>query len=123
MHWYITVINQYSNFKGRSRRKEYWMYTLFNIIFLLTAILLDNYLIGLTIQGDLPIGFLTFSYYFFILIPTMALTVRRLHDIGKSGWFYLIALIPYIGGLILILLMCIKGEVGSNKWGDNPIND
>ena len=123
MYWYITVINQYFNFKGRSRRKEYWMYTLFNIIFLLTAIILDNYLIGLTIEGDFSIGFLTFSYYFFVLIPTMALTVRRLHDIGKSGWFYLIAFIPYIGGLILILLMCIKGEVDSNKWGDNPIND
>ena len=120
MYWYITVINQYFNFKGRSRRKEYWMYTLFNIIFLLTAVLLDNYLIGLTIEGDIPIGFLTFSYYFFVLIPTMALTVRRLHDIGKSGWFYLIALIPYIGGLILILLMCIEGQPASNKWGENP---
>jgi uncharacterized membrane protein YhaH (DUF805 family) len=120
MYWYITVINQYFNFKGRSRRKEYWMYNLFNILFLLTAIILDNYLIGSTIEGDIPIGFLTFSYYFFVLIPTMALTVRRLHDIGKSGWYYLIALIPYIGGLILLLLMCINGEPKENKWGENP---
>ena len=120
MYWYIKVINQYSDFKSRSRRREYWMYTLFNIVFFLIAMILDNYIINVTIQGDLPIGIISVSYYFFILIPTVAVTVRRLHDIGKSGWYYFISFIPFVGGIWMILLMCMEGDMNSNKWGENP---
>lgn len=120
MDWYIVVINQYLNFKGRSRRKEYWMFILFNMLFFSITMLLDNYVIQSTIEGDIPAGYLTISYYIFVLIPTTAVTIRRLHDIGKSGWYYLISFIPFVGGFWIILMMCLEGEAQTNKWGANP---
>lgn len=96
------------------------MFTLFNIPFLLTAILLDN-LLGTTSPNlELPIGFLTISYYCFIFIPSMSVSIRRLHDIGKSGWYYIISFIPFVGGILMIVAMCIEGQPHTNQWGTNP---
>lgn len=122
MNWYIKVINQYADFSTRARRKEFWMFFLFNLIFGLLAMLIDNFL-GTTINvagQNLPYGFVYFAYGLFTLIPNLALSVRRLHDVGKSGWFLLIAFIPLIGGIWLLVLDCIDGEPGDNKWGPNP---
>lgn len=120
MYWYKKVILYYFQFTGRSRRREFWMFTLFNIPFLFIAILLDN-LLGTTSPNlELPIGFLTISYYCFIFIPSISVTVRRLHDIGKSGWYYLISFIPFIGGILMIAAMCIEGQQHTNQWGPNP---
>ena len=122
MNWYIKVINQYADFSSRARRKEFWMFALFNLIFGLLAMLVDNFL-GTTIDiagQSLPYGFVYFSYGLFALIPNLALSVRRLHDVGKSGWFLLIAFIPIIGGIWLLVLDCTDGESGDNKWGPNP---
>ena len=102
MNWYLKVLKQYADFNGRARRKEYWMFTLFNIIFGGIAIWLDNFL-GITFKGigyiidqgnvDLTPGPLYGIYALILFIPGLAVVIRRLHDIGKSGWMILVTLI------------------------------
>jgi len=94
------------------------MFVLFNIIFAIAATLLDNVL-GLNI-GLLPYGFIYFAYMLAVLIPGIAVGVRRLHDVGKSGWMILIGLIPLIGSIWLIVLFCTDSQSGSNEYGPNP---
>ena len=122
MYWYKKVILYYFQFAGRARRKEYWMFTLFNVFIITAALLLDN-LLGTTapiLELPIPVGFLTISYYCFIIIPSISVSVRRLHDIGKSGWYYLISFIPFVGGILMLLAMCIEGQPIENEWGPNP---
>ncbi len=118
MKWYLQVLSNYANFVGRARRKEYWMFALFNFIFLVVAMLID---IGLktTVQG-LPYGIFYFLYLFAMLIPGIAVGVRRLHDVGKSGWMILIALIPIVGAIWLLVLMLTDSNQGENQYGVNP---
>jgi len=118
MNWYLKVLKQYADFNGRARRKEYWMFALFNIIFLITAMIGDNVL-GTTI-GVLPYGVFYFLYALAVFLPGLAVFVRRLHDVGKSGWMSLIILIPLIGAIWILVLACADSQAGSNKWGDNP---
>jgi len=94
------------------------MFVLFNIIFAIAATLLDNVL-GLNI-GLLPYGFIYFAYMLAVLIPGIAVGVRRLHDVGKSGWMILIGLIPSIGSIWLIILFCTDSQSGSNEYEPNP---
>lgn len=118
MNWYLKVLKQYVDFGGRARRKEFWMFVLFNFIFMIGAIALDNVFgIALDKIGYGPIYGL---YSLAVLIPGLAVTVRRLHDVGKSGWMYLIVFIPIVGAIWLIVLMCFDSVSGENKWGANP---
>lgn len=119
MKWYLKVLRQYADFNGRARRKEYWMFALFNVIFLLIAAVLDN-LLGLTFNEQIPYGYLYIMYALVVIIPGLAVAVRRLHDVGKSGWFYLIALIPIIGSIWLLVLFLTDGNPGPNQYGPNP---
>jgi len=117
MKWYLMALKKYAVFSGRARRKEYWMFTLFNFIFLILAAILDN------IFGTIKhVGFsLLFSlYYLAIFIPHLSVSVRRLHDVGKSGWMLLISLIPLIGPIWLLILMVTDSQPGENKYGPNP---
>ena len=118
MNWYLKVLKNYAVFSGRARRKEYWMFVLFNIIFSIVAVILDN-ILGTAIEG-IGYGLFYILYCLAVLIPGLAVSVRRLHDIGKSGWFLFIALIPIIGGIWLLVLMCTDGNAGENKYGSNP---
>lgn len=118
MNWYLKALKQYADFKGRARRKEYWMFILFNIIFAFLAALIDN-IVG-TASPELGYGIFYGIYALAVLIPSLAVIVRRLHDVGKSGWMYFIVLIPIIGAIWFIILMVKDSEPGSNKWGDNP---
>ena len=119
MKWFIKCIKQYADFKGRARRKEYWMFTLFYLLFLLPLALLIGIEIGLEIE--VPIFTILFVLFIFaIIVPTYAVTARRLHDTGRSGWWILINFIPYIGGIWLFVLTCLDSEPGTNKWGENP---
>jgi len=118
MNWYLQVLKNYAVFTGRARRKEYWMFVLFNIIFAVLAIILDN-ILGTTIQGA-GYGLFYLLYGLAVLIPGLAVGVRRLHDIGKSGWFLLISLIPIIGAIWLIVLLATAGNAGENKYGADP---
>src|SRR5690606_11407877 len=118
-NWYLKVVKEnYANFKGRARRKEYWMFVLFNIIFAIVAMILDNVL-GLA-WGEVGYGPIYLLYGLAVLIPGLAVAVRRLHDIGKSGWMFLIALIPIIGSIWLLVLFVTEGNKGANKYGPDP---
>lgn len=120
MNWYLKVLKQYADFSGRARRKEYWMFALFNFIFAIIAFLLDN-ILGLTAS---PMGYGPFYglYLIALIIPGLAVGVRRLHDIGKSGWMMLILFIPIIGVIWLLVLMLMDSVHGDNQYGANPKN-
>ena len=118
MEWYLKVMRNYANFNGRARRKEYWMFFLFNMIFAIAAVIADN-IIGFTF-GETGYGVFYILYALAVFIPGLAVTVRRLHDTGKSGWFYFIVLIPIIGWIWLLVLLCTDGNYGNNEYGSNP---
>lgn len=118
MNWYLKVLRQYADFTGRARRKEYWMFVLFNIIFAIIAMILDNVL-GLA-WGELGYGPIYLLYALFVFIPGLAVAVRRLHDINKSGWMILVSLIPVIGAIWLLVLFVMDGTPGANQYGPNP---
>ncbi|QNM86393.1 DUF805 domain-containing protein [Polaribacter pectinis] len=120
MNWYLKVVKEhYADFKGRARRKEYWMFVLFQMIFAIVAMILDSVL-GLSFSPEIPYGWIYVLFGLATFIPGLAVAVRRLHDIGKSGWWYLIAIIPLIGTIWLLVLLCTDSENGENKWGPNP---
>ena len=112
MNWYLKVLKQYADFSGRARRQEYWMFFLFNIIVAIVLAVLDTTLGTWGALGGL--------YGLAMLIPGLAVGVRRLHDIGKSGWMLLIAFIPLIGAIWLLILLVTDGTPGSNNYGVNP---
>ena len=118
MNWYLKVLKQYSDFKGRARRKEYWMFTIFNIIFGGIAMTLDS-VFGIAIEG-VGYGPLYGIYALVLFIPGLAVAVRRLHDIGKSGWMLLITLIPLIGVIWLLVLLLTDSNSEENLYGTNP---
>ena len=118
MDWYLKVINNYRDFGGRSRRKEYWMFVLINLMFSMAAAFLDR-MFGIA-WVDLGYGPLYLIYGLILFIPSLAVLVRRLHDIGKSGWMLFIALIPFIGVFWLLFLLISDSTPGENEYGKNP---
>ncbi len=105
MEWYIKVVrDNYANFKGRASRQEYWMFVLFNFIFLIALSFIEVFLFGLysSILSDL--------YVLAVLVPSIAVAVRRMHDTGKSGWFILIPIYN-------LILTVTSGESGENQYG------
>lgn len=111
MNWYIDVLKKYAVFNGRARRQEYWMFFLFNFII---AVLLG------VIDAVLGIGFLSTLYALAVLLPSLGVAIRRLHDTGRSGWWVLISLIPLIGFIILIVFFVQDSQPGTNEYGANP---
>jgi len=134
MNEYLNVIrNNYANFQGRARRREYWMFTLINsVILILLQIPVQGAVIAMAAQSDananpsagltgvtLIFLILLVVYSLAVMVPSIAVTVRRLHDTSKSGWWYLLNLIP-LGSLVILVFMVLDSEPGSNKWGPNP---
>ncbi|HUF49666.1 MAG TPA: DUF805 domain-containing protein [Longimicrobiales bacterium] len=115
MTWYLAALKRYAEFNGRSRRKEYWFFALFNVIFMFTLALLD---VLLNLGG--AIGLLGFVYSLGMLIPSLAVAFRRLHDVGRSAWWLLIGVIPIIGPIVLLVWMFQDSQPGANQWGPNP---
>jgi len=111
MQWYLKVLRQYADFTGRARRTEYWMFTLFNVIIGVVLLLIDY---------GLGTGFLNWIYSLAVLVPSLAVGARRLHDIGRSGWWQLLGFIPIIGAIILIVWYATDGHPEPNQWGANP---
>lgn len=104
MEWYLKVVrDNYANFSGRARRKEYWMFVLFNLIISMVLGFIHPMLQGV--------------YFLAVLIPGWAVAIRRMHDVGKSGWFFLVGLIPLIGGFWILFLMCKDGDSSDNAYG------
>ena len=118
MDWYLDVLtNKYATFSGRARRKEYWMFLLINLVVSVALALIDS-LIGSVSESGM--GLLSSVYSIGVLIPSLALSVRRLHDIGRTGWWVLISIIPVIGAVVLLVFMLLDSEPGSNRYGANP---
>ncbi|WNH07817.1 DUF805 domain-containing protein [Thalassobellus suaedae] len=119
MKWYLKVVrDNYANFNGRARRQEYWMFVLFNAIFIIAIATISG---GIASATDTPALFGLYAIYTLgVFIPSLAVGVRRLHDVGKSGWFYLIGLIPFIGGIWLFVLFVTEGDKGPNQYGPDP---
>ncbi len=118
MKWYLKVIrDNYANFSGRARRMEYWMFALINFIASIVLGIVD----GATgmMNVEMGIGLLGGIYSLIVLIPGLAVAVRRLHDMGKSGWWLLIAFTG-IGLIVLLVFYFMDSQPGENKWGPNP---
>lgn len=111
--WYMEALGKYVEFEGRSRRTELWTFVLVNIVISVILSVLD------TIVG-MGIGFIGTLFSLAILLPSIAVGVRRLHDIGKEGWWILIGLIPLIGWIVLIYFYVQDSEPGANAYGANP---
>ena len=115
MNWYLKVVkDNYANFKGRARRHEYWMFAFINLMIAVLLSIIDAVVFG-------PGNFMLSSLYMLVvLIPGIAVAVRRLHDTGRSGWWMLLALIPVIGVVALIVMMCIDSTPAPNRYGASP---
>ena len=129
MKWFLKCLKQYADFSGRARRREYWFFQLFNLIFFIVIILglglIANALganDSITPEFGLNtiIGLLIILYVLALTIPSIAVTIRRLHDTGNSGWMLFISLIPLIGPIWLFILYVKNSQPGENKWGPNP---
>lgn len=112
MDWYLHVLKNYALFTGRARRKEYWMFMLVSILIILALELVESVLGTGGVIGML--------YSLVILLPSIAVAIRRLHDTNRSGWWLLISLVPVIGGLVLLFFMIQDGTPGQNQYGPNP---
>ena len=116
MKWYLLALKRYAEFSGRSTRNEFWFFVLFNVLISL----------GLTIVGELlgayigGFGFLQGIYSLATLVPTFAVCVRRLHDTGRSGFWILVGLIPFIGSIILLIFYCQGSQESGNQYGPSP---
>ena len=112
---------RYTDFQGRSSRAEYWWAYLGLILIIIVPYILVGIFasMGITAIAGL-IGLLLLIFYLAIIIPSIAIVVRRLHDLDKSGWWYFIALVPLIGGLLLLWWFCQPGTKGPNTYGDDP---
>lgn len=117
MNWYLEVLKKYAVFSGRARRKEYWMFVLINI---LISVVLTGIAVGIGIADDKGNNILSTIYSLAILIPSIAVGVRRLHDTDRSGWWLLIAFVPCIGGIVLLVFAIQEGTNGENEYGENP---
>jgi uncharacterized membrane protein YhaH (DUF805 family) len=107
MRWYLKVLQNHANFNGRARRSEYWYFVLFNMIFSFSLAIVRVYTTFTLLQG---------LYSLFVLLPSIAVGVRRMHDVGKSGWFLLIPIYN-------LVLACTEGMSGENKYGLDPKQD
>ena len=126
MKYYIHCLKNYTNFTGRARRSEFWFFILFHFIFMIAIIFLSNFFDEFSGAQDvsnalasLPL-ILYLIYFAAIFIPTLAVTARRLHDMGKSGTWFFIYFVPVIGGIWLLVLLFSDSQPGMNKWGYNP---
>jgi uncharacterized membrane protein YhaH (DUF805 family) len=118
MDWYLMVVKRFADFSGRSQRAEYWYFVLFNFIISFVLGFVDG-LAG-TIISETGLGILGILYGLFILIPSISVGVRRLHDTGRSGWWLLIGLIPIIGAIVLIIFFVQDSQPDENTYGPNP---
>lgn len=112
--YFIDVFRKrYALFEGRASRKEYWMFVLFQFLVSIGIFIIEDII-------DLD-GFLTIIYAFATLVPGLGLVIRRLHDVGKSGWWYFVCFIPFIGSIWILILLCTQSQYGENQYGQPPV--
>ncbi|MCA1057596.1 DUF805 domain-containing protein [Rossellomorea aquimaris] len=113
MKWFLKVLKNYIGFSGRARRKEYWMFILIASLITLALGIIE---MVLGIEEELLLSLFSFA----IALPTLAVTARRLHDTGRSGWWQLLMFVPLVGGIVLIIFTCLDSNPERNKYGENP---
>jgi uncharacterized membrane protein YhaH (DUF805 family) len=118
MSWFMTALKKYATFSGRSRRSEYWYFTLFYLLIYVVLMVVDMAM-G-TFSTKEGVGLLTALFSLAMLLPSVGVTVRRLHDTGHSGWWILIGFIPLLGALILLAFLVRDSDAGTNRYGENP---
>ena len=119
MNYFIDCLTKkYACFSGRARRQEYWLFFLFNIIAAIIVGVISSVLVSVT--NVTAFAYLGTIYDLAVLIPGLAVLFRRLHDTGRSGWWWLIGFIPLIGIIVLIVFCCLDSQPGENKYGPNP---
>ncbi|MER8233104.1 DUF805 domain-containing protein [Streptomyces sp. NPDC101490] len=111
MNWYLAVFKKYAVFNGRARRQEFWMFELFNVIASIVLSIID-YAAGIQLFGLI--------YALAVIIPSLAVLVRRLHDTNRSGWWVLIGFVPIVGFIVLLVFACTEGDQHENEHGPNP---
>ena len=117
MKWYIEVMRKYAVFSGRARRQEYWMFVLFNVIIAVVLSIIEG-MADSDSEGSRST--LTTLYVLAVLIPSLAVGVRRLHDTGRSGWWMLIGVIPIVGAIVLLIFIIQDSQLMDNQYGPNP---
>lgn len=119
MIWYLVVVlKKYAMFKGRARRKEYWYFVLYNILITIVLTIIDG-VTGL-FSPEAGIGLLSGLYSLAVLIPGIAVSVRRLHDTNRSGWWLLIFLVPLVGAIVILVFAVLDSQPDQNQYGFNP---
>lgn len=121
LEWMLMPVKRYADFNGRSRRKEYWMFVL-GVVILVVLLSIIEGILGLSGMVGGVYGPLTTLAMLGLLIPGLAVQVRRFHDQDKSGWFVLLGFIPLLGGLVVLVFMCLQGTQGPNRFGPDPKN-
>jgi uncharacterized membrane protein YhaH (DUF805 family) len=126
MKYYTEALRNYFNFAGRANRAEFWMFMLVYVVVELVLVLLAS-LVGHNPDGTSnAIGMVLLSlvglFSLLNLIPSLAVTIRRLHDTGRNAWWYFIGFVPVVGGIWLLILLCQPSEAGANQWGPNRSN-
>jgi len=118
MDWYLEVLKKYAVFEGRAGRKEYWFFILFNILISMALGYVD-WLTG-NINPETGLGILSGIYALGVMIPGMAVSVRRLHDTDRSGWWLLITFVPVIGAIVFLYFMVLDSNPETNEYGTSP---
>jgi len=112
MNYYLDCLKtKYFCFSGRARRKEYWMFTLVNFVITVILSVIDKKVTG---------GILQLVYGLGVLLPGLGVSVRRLHDIGRSGWWLLLCFVPIVGPIVILVFLCLDSKPGANEYGSNP---
>ncbi|MDO5638574.1 MAG: DUF805 domain-containing protein [Neisseria sp.] len=115
MYYFIKCLKQYADFRGRARRREFWFYHLFYLLLML-ALMAVHMMLGMSPESA---DMIPIILGFALILPTLAVTVRRLHDINFSGWWALLSVVPMLN-LVLYVFACINGTRGSNRFGPDP---
>lgn len=118
LDWMLLPLRKYATFSGRARRSEYWYFALFIFLCLIALSVLDG-ILGTSSRRD-GTGLLSGLFMLGILLPSLAVTTRRLHDIGRSGWWQLLNLLPFIGFIVLLVMLVKDSQPGDNAWGPSP---
>lgn len=129
MDWMLLPLKRYADFSGRSRRLEYWMFNL-GITIVMVAVVTCIVAVAMSSRGtdgDFPVAMMILIgvatiLWLAIIVPSIAVQVRRFHDQDLSGWFVLLGFIPYVGGLVIIVFMCLPGTKGDNRFGADPLD-
>ncbi len=117
MNWYLAVVKKYVEFGGRAARTEFWMFALINFIIGIVLAVIDHVLGTVTASG---IGILGLVYALAVFLPSLGVAVRRLHDTGRSGFWILVGLIPFLGAIVLLVFFILESKPGDNAYGPHP---